>query len=151
MKRLVPIGLLFAAVAARAEIPKEFDACTVFTPADAAQALGETPRELPPPKTKNKVIPACTYESGEGPSTKSLSVQFRFAKNDDEARRAFSEARLEARGKPVILGGRDAYWLDKQAQLNVLKGSHWVVITAKVPGRESDTARKLAEILLPKI
>lgn len=153
-RTMLVIGLV-AANAVVAQAPKEFDACRVFTAEDAGKVLG-VPATQDIVSSKVKVVLACNYTSTSG-DAKTLQVagaSFRFARSDGEARRSFSEARLEVRGKPMMVAGKDAFWVEKLGQLNVLKGNTWLTVSAGpvgMQGRDATPAIKLAEILLPKI
>ncbi|HUI99280.1 MAG TPA: hypothetical protein VLY46_03550 [Usitatibacter sp.] len=145
-----------ASVAARAA-EEHFDACDIFTQADAETALGTTAAAEPvnPKVRRPKVITTCTYNGFKDGKPVAASVQFRFGRTDAEARGAFEDARLQYQTKPLLLNGADgAFWSAKTGQMNVLKGRTWITVTlggAKPDQRDDDQARKLAEVLVPKI
>lgn len=158
MKRMLLPMLLLASCFAQAQVPKEFNACAIFTADDAAKALGApAEQEVPkgkPPKVMPKLIPSCTYTATVEGKEQAATVLFRFARTPGEASADFKQSRLDMRGKPVIISGSDAYWHTKLAQLQVVKGATWLVISAgplKETERQPDQARKLAELLLPKL
>src|SRR5262252_5277025 len=78
-----------------------FDACDVFTQAEAETALGTTAATDPVnPKVKRpKVIPVCTYKGFKDGKQVAAMVQFRFGKTDGDAERAFEDERLKSQTK----------------------------------------------------
>jgi hypothetical protein len=110
----------------------------------------------PNPKVKRpKVIPACTYTGFKEGHPVSATVQFRFGKNDAEARSAFDENKMQFQTKPLIIPGiESAFWSAKTGQMNLRKGRAWVTLSVgspKISERSLDDAKKLAEILAKKI
>jgi len=151
---------LLAAAAGPAWAAEEtFDACEVFTQADAEKTLGGAAAAEPVnpnPKVKRpKVIPACTYTGFKDGHPVSASALFRFGKNEGEAQRAFDENKMQFQTKPIIIPGiESAFWSAKTGQLNLRKGRAWVTLsvgTPKISERDMNDARKLAEILASKI
>ncbi len=144
---------LFMAQAAHAQ---DFDACTVFTADDAKAVIGVdvSPEPVNPKVKRPKVVPTCTYFGNKDGKPTTASVLFRFGKTDAEAKSAFEAARLQFQTKPMLMGDIAAFWSAKQGQLYVLKGRTWLTIgvgTEKISERNSEGARKLAGLLLPKI
>lgn len=133
-----------------------FDACDVFTQADAEKALGAAaaPEPVNPKVKRPKVVATCTYNGFKDGKPVAASVQFRFGKTDQDAQRAFDEARLQYQTKPMLIAGSDAFWSAKTGQFNLRKGRTWVTLSvgpAKTTERDADQARKLAEILVKKL
>ncbi|SRR5258708_5933576 len=136
-----------------------FDACEVFTAADAEKVLGAAAAGEPVnpnPKVKRpKVVPTCTYTGLKEGKPVAATVQFRFGKNDGEARSAFDENKLQFQTKPIIISGTEAaFWSAKTGQMNLRKGRAWVTLSVgppKISERDMNDARKLAEILAKKI
>jgi hypothetical protein len=159
MRILSVIGAaaLVAAQAGPAWAEEAFDACEVFTQADAEKALGAAaaPEPVNPKVKRPKVVPHCTYTGFKDNQPITASVQFRFGKNDAETRAAFDENKLQFQTKPIILPGiESAFWSAKTGQMNIRKGRTWVTLsvgTAKISERQMDDAKKLAEILAKKI
>jgi len=150
--------LLAANVLAAPKVAEEtFDACEVYTPEDAAKALGTAanPEPVNPKVKRPKIIPACTYTGNKDGKAVASTVQFRWGKSDEEAKKAFDEARLQFQTKPLLIPGtQEAFWSGKTGQLNVRKGRTWVTMSVgpeKVSERFMDDARKLAEILVKKL
>ncbi|HXZ47920.1 MAG TPA: hypothetical protein VEG27_02815 [Usitatibacter sp.] len=148
-------ALLLAGVAARAA-EESFDACDIFTQQDAEQALGTTaaPEPVNPKVRRPKVITECTYTGFKDSKPVAASVQFRFGRTDAEAQQAFEDARLQFQTKPLLIAGLPAFWSAKTGQMNLLKGRTWIAVTVGAPKadlRFVDDARKLTEILIPKI
>ncbi len=134
-----------------------FDACDVYTVDDASKMLGVQANAEPiNPKVKRpKVIPVCTYTASKDGKSLATSAQFRFGKTDDEAKRAFDEARLQFQTKPLLIPGtQEAFWSAKTGQLHVRKGRTWLTVSMgpeKVSERDMNDARKLAELLAKKL
>jgi len=150
---VVSAVLLSTAVRAAEE---RFDACDVFTQADAQKALGTAAAAEPvnPKVRRPKVITTCTYNGFKDGKPVAATVQFRFGRSDEEASRAFEDARLQFQTKPFLLPGAQAFWSSKTGQMNVLKGRTWLTVTVGAPKpdqRDDDDAKKLAQLLIPKI
>jgi hypothetical protein len=158
MRKLTTWAVLGAAFLAPAAWAAEepFDACEVFTQADAEAALGTTAAgETFNPKVKRpKVIPVCTYTGFKEGKAVAASVQFRFGKTDADAQRAFDDARMQFQTKPMLISGADAFWSAKTGQMNLRKGRTWITVSVgppKLNERNPGDAKKLAEILLKKL
>ena len=151
MCALVILGI---ANGAHAQPSKDFNACAILTAEEASSLLGTTVAAEPLKGKPPRVVPNCLYGSNADGNSLSISVQFRFFKSPAEAVAALKEARLEARGRPLIINGQDAYWHPKLAHLVVSKGSTLLTIVAgpsKENERVPELARKVAELLLPKL
>jgi hypothetical protein len=146
-------------VALAAEQP--FDACQLFTQADAQQAAG-APVQPPPenprakrPKVAPKVIPACMYSGTKDGKPVVANVQFHFTKSDAETLREFEDNRMRFQTKPLLIPGIDAaFWSGKSGEMNLRKGGTWVTVTVgpdKPAERDMETARKAAESLAKKL
>lgn len=157
MRRLPLIGVLCALVAAPAWAQQAFDACTVFTQADAEKALGTAAAgEKVNPKAKRpRFVPACAYNGFKDGKPVEARAQFRFAKNDADALRDFENARLQFQTKPLRLAGTDAsFWSGKTGQMHARRGRTWVTVSVgppKIADREMEPARQLAEALIRKL
>lgn len=157
LTRAVFLAAAFASFGVRAA-EEPFDACEVFTQADAEKALGTTAEIVEPPHPKNwkrpKVVTSCTYGGFKDSKRVAASVQFRFGKTDAEAQDAFEDARLKFQTKPLLIGATHAFWNARTGQLDMRKGRTWVSLSIgpDKPGeRDMDQARRLAEILATKI
>lgn len=159
MRKLHTMGAA-AAIAAATAIPAlaqdAFDACLVFTQADAEAAMGTAAAGEPVnPKVKRpKVVPTCTYNGFKDGKAIAASAQFRFARSEGDAQKAFDDARLQYQTKPMYISGADAFWSAKTGQMNLRKGRTWVSVAvgpAKLAEREMDPAKKLAELLVKKL
>ncbi|HUL55435.1 MAG TPA: hypothetical protein VLT60_00460 [Usitatibacter sp.] len=142
-------------LAARAA-EETFDACDVFTSDDAEKVLGVAAAAEPVnPKVKRpKVILACTYTGFKDSKPVAATVQFKFGRTDDEAQRAFEDARLQFQTKPLLISGAECFWSSKTGQLNLRKGRAWATLSVgspKVNERDMADAKKLAEILVKKM
>jgi hypothetical protein len=148
--------ILLAAAAFPAAAEDAFDACNVFTAADAEAALGTTAAAEPVnPKAKRpKVVLACSYTGFKDSKPVAASAQFRFGRNESEAQRSFDDARLQFQTKPMYISGAEAFWSAKTGQLNLRKGRTWVTLAvgpAKLAERDIEQAKKLAELLVKKL
>ena len=133
-----------------------FDACVVFTQADAEAALGTAAAGEPvnPKVRRPKVVTTCNYTGFKDGKAVAANAQFRFGRTDADAQRAFDDARLQYQTKPMYISGADAFWSAKTGQMNVRKGRTWVIVSvgpAKLTEREMEHAKKLAEILVKKL
>lgn len=159
MRKLLPLMALSATVflgPAAWAAEETFDACDVFTQADAEKALGTAAAgETFNPKVKRpKVIPVCTYNGFKEGKPVAASVQFRFGKTEGDAQKAFDDARMQFQTKPMLISGTEAFWSAKTGQMNLRKGRTWIAVAvgpAKLSERDVADAKKLAEILAKKL
>jgi len=133
-----------------------FDACEVFTQAEAESVLGKgaSPEAANPKVKRPKVVATCSYFGSRDGQVTSATAQFRFAKTEAEVQRAFEEERLKFQTKPMLIAGGRAFWSAKQGQLHVQKGRTWLTIAVgsqKPAEREPEPARRLAEQLAKKL
>lgn len=145
-----------ALLAAGAHAQDRFDACQVFTQEDAQKVLGTaaTAEPVNPKAHRPKVVTSCTYTGSKDGKPVSATAQFRFARSDAEMNEAFEQARLRDQTKPFLLTGAEAFWSGATGQMNVRKGRTWMTLTvgsAKVQERDDDDAKKLAQLLVPRI
>jgi hypothetical protein len=139
-----------------------FDACEVFTQAEAEKALGapaaaaaepvNAKTKLPPKRPK--VVPVCTYSGFKESKPVSARAEFRFGKTEGDAQKAFDDARMHFQTKPLLIAGAEAFWSGKTGQLHVRKGRTWVTLQvggAPLQERDINDARKLGEILAKKL
>jgi hypothetical protein len=149
-------AVLTAAFLAPALAQEGFDACMLFTQADAEKALGAAAAgEGANPKAKRpRVVTSCSYGGFKEGKAVTASAQFKIARNNEEAERAFEEARLAHQTKPMLLPGAEAFWAGKAGVMHLRKGKSTVVLTVgptKVSERKVEDAKKLAEILSAKL
>jgi hypothetical protein len=156
LRRAALLAVALGALCARAEEP--FDACDIFTQADAEKVLGTTAAVDEPPHPakwrKPKVTATCTYGGFKDGKKVAASVQFRFGKTDADTRDAFEDARLRFQTKPLLVGGTSAFWNARTGQLDLVKGRTWISVsvgTDKPAERDMDQARRLAEALATRI
>ena len=132
-----------------------FDASAVFTQEDAEKALGAAVvGDHANAKKRPRVVTQCSYSGVKDGKPVTASAQFRVMRNNDEAQRAFDDARLHHQTKPMLLPGAEAFWAGKAGVMHVRKGKAWVTVSvgpAKLAERDVNEARKLAEILVPKL
>lgn len=154
--RMMSAAVLAAGAMASASAQDTFDACDLFTQAEAQKALG-VPAEAEPvnPKAKKpKVVPTCTWLASKDGKAISASATFKFARNDADALRAFEDEKLKFQSKPMLIDGVPAFWSAKLGNLQFLKGRTWVVVAvggAKPVERDADASRKVAEAILKKL
>ena len=144
----------WAAVGAGAQ--DTFDACEIFTQADAQKVLGANvdPEPVNPKVKRPKVISTCTWWSSKDGKPVSASANFRFARTEADAQRAFDDEKLKFQSKPMLIGGATAFWSAKQGALQLLKGRTWLVVAvggAKPAERDAEASRKVAELLEKKL
>ena len=154
--RTMFMALLAAGAVANASAQEAFDACDLFTLAEAQKALGAAaePEPVNPKAKKPKVVPACTYRGTKDGKPVSASATFRFARTDADAQRAFDEEKLKFQTKPMIIGGLPAFWSAKLGNLQLLKGRTWLVVAvggAKPVDRDAEASKKVAELLAKKL
>ena len=148
-------ALAMAALAVPA-LAQNFDACEVFTQADAEAAMGTTmaPEPVNPKVKRPKVVLTCTYTGSKEGKPVAATVLFQSAKNEAEVSKAFDEHRLQVQTKPMLLTGAEAFWSAKTGQMNVRKGRTWAQLSVggtKVTDRDAESAKKLADILVKKL
>jgi len=133
-----------------------FDACEVFTQADAEKALGTAaaPEPVNPKVRRPKVIPSCTYKGFKDGKPVAVTVQFRFGKTEGDAERAFEDARMQFQTKPMLISGTQAFWSGKTGQMNLRKGRTWITVAVgseRPNERTSEDAKKVAEALAKRL
>lgn len=161
MRMLQALGAPAAILAALSALPAwaaedAFDACTVFTQADAESAMGTAaaPEPVNPKVKRPKVVPNCTYTGFKEGKAIAATVQFKFGRTEGDAQKAFDDARLQFQTKPMYISGADAFWSAKTGQMNLRKGRTWVQLWvggAKPGERDYDQSRKLADIVVKKL
>jgi hypothetical protein len=151
-------ALLVAAFAAWGVPAKaqDFDACAVFTQADAERALGTSaaPEPVNPKARRPRVVLGCAYHGSKEGKPVSATAQFKFARTPEEQARAFDESRLQLQTKPMLLSGAEAFWAGKAGQMHMRKGRAWVTLTVgpeKVGERDLESAKRLAEVIAKKL
>jgi hypothetical protein len=147
---------LAAAFLSPAAAQEAFDACAVFTQADAEKVLGAAAAgDAVNPKVKRpRVVTQCTYSGFRDGKAVAATSQFKVARNNEEAQRAFEEARLQHQTKPMLLPGAEGFWAGKSGVFHMRKGRTWVTMTvgpSKLSERDANEAKKLAEILAAKL
>ena len=160
MRLLKVLGVVAAAAIAAGPAgvaaQEAFDACNVFTAADAESAMGTAAAAEPvnPKVRRPKVVLTCTYTGFKENKPVAATAQYKFARTDAEAQKAFDDARLQFQTKPMYISGADAFWSAKTGQMNLRKGRTWVQlwVGGPKPGEHDyDQSRKLAEIMVKKL
>jgi hypothetical protein len=133
-----------------------FDACDVFTQAEAKVALGgqAEPEPVNPKARKPKVVPTCTWWGSKEGKAISAAVTFRFGRTEGELQRAFDDEKLRFQTKPMLIGDATAFWSAKQGVLQLLKGRTWIVIAvggSKPAERDGEASKRIAEALEKKL
>ena len=156
----MPQALLAAAAIAVAAPPvlaqDAFDACLVFTQTDAESAMGVAAAGEPvnPKVRRPKVVTSCTYNGFKEGKPVAAKAEFKFARSESDAQKAFADARLQFQTKPMVFPGAEAFWSAKTGQMNLRKGRTWVTVQvggAKPGERDMESSRKLAELLVKKL
>ena len=158
MRTTLPLLIVAMMVAPAAWAQDAFDACEVFTQADAEAALGTTAAPEPVnPKVKRNPkapIPTCKYDGFKDGKTVAAIATFKSGKAEADVQKAFDDHRLAVQTKPMLISGAEAFWSAKTGQMNLRKGKTWVQFSVgveKIADRDPDQARKLAVILEKKI
>ncbi len=153
-------GAWMAALAVAMSVPAfaqdAFDACEVFTQADAEAALGTSvqPEPVNPKVKRPKVVAKCTYNGFKDGKAVAATAEFRFGRTEGDVKSAFGEHRLQVQTKPILLSGTEAFWSAKTGQMNLRKDRTWVTLSVgppKVTDRDADQAKKAAELLVKKL
>ena len=156
LKITIMAAMAAMALAPAGAQPQAFDACQVFTQADAEAALGgpaQPPVENPKAR-KPKVIPSCTYTGTRDGKPVSATAHFRFGRTDEDTSRAFEDDRLKFQTKPLLIRGIDAAFWSRSGEMNIRKGRTWVALAIgpQAPAeRDIEAARKAAESLAKKL
>ena len=151
------LGVVLAVLAGSAMAAEEpFDACEVFTQADAEAVMGTAaqPEPVNPKVKRPKVVTKCTYTGFKEGKAVAATAEFRFGRTEADAKSAFGEHRLQVQTKPILISGTDAFWSAKTGQMNMRKGRAWLTLSVgpqKFSDRNLDDAKKLAEILAKKM
>lgn len=134
-----------------------FDACEIFTLAEAQRVM-ETRLDGDEPRAKARrarTASACSYRGVKEGVPVEAHAHFRFASTDDDAQRAFEEARMNLQTKPFLMpGGGEAFWSARTGEMNVRKGRAWVTLSAgpdAIEQRDLEAARRLAEMIARKL
>ena len=159
MRKLhVSVGFVVAMAAGSALAAEEaFDACLLFTQADAEKALGTSasPEPVNPKVKRPKVVTTCTYHGFKDGKPVEARAQFKSARTEGEVQHAFDDAKLKTATKPLLIPGADAsFWSGKTGEMNLRKGRHWLVVTVGSPRaseREMEPSRQLAQVLAQKL
>jgi hypothetical protein len=145
-----------AAIASPAAAQESFDACAVFTQEDARKVLGpEAEGEPVNPKVKRpKMVPVCSYTAVKDGTRLAATATFKFGKTNEDAQRAFEDARMKFQTKPMLISGAEAFWSAKTGEMTLRKGRTWLAVgvgPAQLNLRDVNEAKKLAEILARKL
>ena len=156
MRTLAVIAACGLLICLPASAQDAFDACDVLTAADAGKALGTaaSPEPANPKVKRPKVVAACAYHGFKEGKAVTAKAQFRFARNEAEANRAFEEARLKLQTKPMLVSGGEAFWSGSTGEMHLRKGRTYVTLTAgpaAVKEREVEAARTLAEAVAKRL
>lgn len=157
MRKLLMLAVCSMWVPAWALSQDAFDACNVFTQADAEKALGAGAAGEPenPKVRRPKVVMSCAYRAAlKDGSPVEAKAQFHVARSDGEAHKVFDEQRMRFQSKPMLISGAEAFWSAKVGQLYMRKGRTWVTLSVGPPEfnrREIEPARQLAQALVKKL
>lgn len=135
---------------------ESFDACAVFTQEEASRALGSAanPEPVNPKAKRPRMVPACSYNAMKDGAPIAATVTFHFGKTNEEAQRAFEDARMKLQTKPMLISGAEAFWSAKTGEMTLRKGRTWMMVAvgpAQVTQRDLNDAKRLAEVLAKKL
>ncbi len=156
MRSIIALGISFLSLPAMALAQEAFDACALFTQVEAEKVMQTAAAGEPDnPRVKRpRVVTSCAYHGFKDGKAVEAKAQFRFARSDAEAQRAFDDARFELQTKPLLISGAEAFWSGRTGQLNVRKGRAWITLSvgpSTLRERDIEPARKLAQILVEKL
>lgn len=156
MRSIIALGISFLSLPAMALAQEAFDACALFTQVEAEKVMQTAAAGEPDhPRVKRpRVVTSCAYHGFKDGKAVEAKAQFRFARSDAEAQRAFDDARFDLQTKPLLIGGAEAFWSGRTGQLNVRKGRAWITLSvgpSTLRERDIEPARKLAQILVEKL
>ena len=149
--RKILIALCFCGVA-RAEGPNR--ASLVLTPAIAQQVLGAPAQASPHNKMADTMtgpiwVSNANYSLSGG---RSVSLLIRHAASKDEASSIFASSKVSFKGVDVHGLGVPAYRTTTPAQLNVLKGANWLIISVGTFKKPEEAGQlKAAKAILPGV
>lgn len=127
-------------------------ACDVLTQNVATEALGEGVTKVDTTTgdvvTGEAAVTSCVYQAVSSERRVSLTVH---ASSPDRAKQGFSSGR-QADAREIVDIGELAYWSPTYAQVNVLKGQYWLLVSVgeTQPGERAatdsaDLARRLVK------
>jgi hypothetical protein len=147
-------------------------ACDLFTLDEAKSIIGSNARPLPISALGNRAVQdtsltTCPYTTASGDAAsqdpyQTATLQVYFAKNaagQTENQKNFNEAQKQGSIAAVTNLGAQAFYNSTYGQLEILKGSYWLVVasstsnptgsTAPVYSQDNDT--KIAQAVLAKL
>ena len=158
MNRLVRVLTLICAVTNVSATELDNIAIKMLTPEIAERILGApveagSQNESADIHNGANVVSRAGYGvKAGGPSSPRIGLLLRRSATAEETKTAFLGSKAIYHGVDVAGLGDAAYRIDKPAQLNVLKGADWVIITAGVfPGADPALQEKTAREILPKL
>lgn len=133
-------------------------ASQVLTPVIAKQVLGAPVKASPHNNMADTVngaiwVSNANYRlAGGNGSTSTAGLLIRHTANKDEASSIFASSRLASKGVDVPGLGVPAYRTTRPAQLNVLKGANWLIISVGTFQKPDPAGQvKLARAVLPAV
>ncbi len=139
------------------ETYKLIKACQVYTFSKAQEILGPNTKQgddTPPIKQGKTLVSTCSYTNGatEAKDLQVSTVLLRCS-TDDSSKEGFRAERPT--GAIALTGfGDDAYWDPTLAQLHVLKGHNWAIITSgpsTIKERSIDQAKEVAALIVGEL
>jgi hypothetical protein len=132
-------------------------ACDVFTLADATAVLGEGATQTPTHSdtiSAQKSVTTCLYSYDPGSLSDIVSASMLLqGAPAGQTQQSFTQAR-PANAETIKDYGDQAFWDPSLGQLNILKGSYWVIISAgsgPLNQRQPDLPRRIADIIMKRI
>jgi hypothetical protein len=141
-----------AQATAPASAPDQIDACALLSKADVEAAVGRPVQDPVGDSIAN--LFGCRYRDPQDPSgtENMVRVAVLVADNAADARDVQETSRSNAAEVNPVAGlGDDAYWDAINRSLNVVKGAYHVTLSVSHDAGGLDSARKLAEQLLPRL
>lgn len=139
------------------ETYKLIKACQVYTFSKAQEILGPNTKQgddTPPIIQGKTLVSTCSYTNGAS-DAKSLQVSTVLLRcsTDDSSKEGFRAER--STGAEAVTGlGDDAYWDPTLAQLHILKGHNWAIITSGssvIKERTPEQAKAVAALIISEL
>lgn len=151
------IAIAMSVAASFAAAAADNEATRVFTIEIAQKVLGgpiapSARNSADDTKSGSIVVSQCSYSAKNGETPPSVSLTLRKTATVEEAKNTFLSSKKIYNGQDVAGLGDLAYRTAAPAQLNVLKGRDWLIITAGVfPVADVSLQEKAAREILKNI
>ncbi len=157
-KKILTLLSIAASLAFASAAYADNHAIKIFT-ADMAEKILGKPVEPSPRNSQDDTTVGKTWVShalysvkGGAAASPQAHLMIRHGNSKDEAKNIFESSKATFKGTDVAGLGDAAYRTQMPAQLNVLKGSNWLIITVGTFHEQNTAAQEqLAKAVLPKI